>query len=76
MVFGGEVMISFNHVMIATRGNWFQTNPVDHDLDNRADPLCVFYQRVKIQQTRKFNLHLLLYCDSIKLKFKTGSGYY
>ena len=35
-LFSGEVMTLFNHVMIPTRGNWFQTNSLDYDLDNRA----------------------------------------
>ena len=36
-------MTSFDHVMIPTRGNWFQTNPVEHESD---DPACntVCYQ--------------------------------
>ena len=35
-------MTSFNHVIILTRGNWFQTNPLDYEL-HHADLLCVFY---------------------------------
>ena len=33
--------MSFNYVMILTRGNRFQTNPVEHKLD-QADLQCVF----------------------------------
>ena len=29
-------MMSFDHLMILTRGNWFQTNPLEHELDDRA----------------------------------------
>ena len=29
-------MTSFDHVMIPTRGNWFQTNPPEHESDDRA----------------------------------------
>ena len=39
-----EVMMSINHVMIPTQGFWFQTNPLEHELDNHdncADLLCV-----------------------------------
>ena len=44
LLYAGTVMMSFNHVMIIpTRGNWFQTNPLEHELDDRADLLCVFY---------------------------------
>ena len=32
----GTVMTSFDHVMIPTRGNWFQTNPLEHESDDRA----------------------------------------
>ena len=39
------VMTSFDHVMIPTSGNWFQTNPVEHESDDRAGntvfSLCV-----------------------------------
>ena len=42
-IYAGTVITSFNHVMIPTRGNWLQTNPLEHESDDRAD-LCVFYQ--------------------------------
>ena len=29
-------MTSFDHVLISTRGNWFQTNPLEHELDDRS----------------------------------------
>ena len=30
------MMTSFVHVIIPTRGNWFQTNPLEHESDDRA----------------------------------------
>ena len=33
-IFAGAVMTSFNHVTIQTRGNWFQTKPLDHESDH------------------------------------------
>ena len=39
--FAGEVTTSFNHVMLPTQGNWFQTKPLDYDFDNHADIKCV-----------------------------------
>ena len=41
--FAGEVMTSLNHVMISTRGNWFQTSSIEHELDNCAHLLWVIY---------------------------------
>ena len=29
-------MTSFDHITIPTCGNWFQTNPLEHELDDRA----------------------------------------
>ena len=29
--------------MIPTRGNWFQTNSLEHESDNCAHLLCVLY---------------------------------
>ena len=46
-VYAGEVMTSFNHVMMLTRGNWFQTNTLEHEHDESdscVHLLCVFYQ--------------------------------
>ena len=34
--YAGTVMTSFDHVMIPTRGNQFQTNPLEHELDDHA----------------------------------------
>ena len=33
---GGYWMTSFDHVMIPTRGNWFQTNPLEHESNDRT----------------------------------------
>ena len=33
ITFAGEVMTSFNHVVTPTRGNWFQTNSLEHEHD-------------------------------------------
>ena len=47
-IYAGTVMTSFDHVMIPTRGTWFQTNPLDHELDDHAGNtvsfVCVCYQ--------------------------------
>ena len=40
-VFARELMTSVNHVMTPTRGNWFQTNSLEHESDNYANLLCV-----------------------------------
>ena len=56
-VFAGEVMASFNHVVIQTRGHWFQTNSIEHESDNCAHLLCVL-PMVKIQQlSLKYDQH-------------------
>ena len=34
--YAGTVMTSFDRVMIPTRGKWFRTNPLEHELDDRA----------------------------------------
>ena len=74
-------MTSFDHVMIPTRGNWFQTNPRGHKSNDRAgntaSPVCVcVLPMVKILHfSGKFDQHLSLYCGSVKPKFKTGPGY-
>ena len=48
ILYAGTVMTSFDHVMILTHGNWFQTNPLEHALDDRAgntvSSVCVCYQ--------------------------------
>ena len=36
MQYAGTVMTSFDHIMIPTRGNWFQTNPLEHEFDDSA----------------------------------------
>ena len=35
-VYLGTVMTSFNYIVIPTHGNWFQTNPLKHESDDRA----------------------------------------
>ena len=44
-LYAGTVMMSFNHVMITTRGNWFQTSPLEHESNDRAGntepPVCL-----------------------------------
>ena len=41
------VMTSFNNMIISACGNWFQTNPLEHESDDRANNavLCVALQR-------------------------------
>ena len=75
-IYAGTVITSFNHVMIPTRGNWFQTNPLEHESDDRADLLCRFYMYLSWHFSGKFDQHLSLYCGSVKPKFKTGPGYW
>ena len=84
-------MTSFDHITIPTCGNWFQINPLEHELDDRAGNtefsvsmvthtqkiLCVLPMVLKISHfSGKFDQHLSLYCGSVKPKFKTGSGYW
>ena len=45
--YAGRLMTSFNNVMIQTRGNWFQANPLEHEWNDRAVLLCAFYQRYR-----------------------------
>ena len=67
-LFTGTVMTSFNHVMIPTRGKWFQTNPPEHESDDRADLLCVL-QVVKIWHfSSKLDQLLWLFCPENQLK--------
>ena len=42
-LYAGIVMMSFDHVLIPTRGNWFQTNPLEHESDdgNTVSFVCV-----------------------------------
>ena len=35
-------MTSFNYIIIPTRGNWFQTNPLEHESDDRAENTVTF----------------------------------
>ena len=44
-LFTGEVITSFNHAMIPTGGNWFQTSSIEHKSDNCAHLLCVIYDQ-------------------------------
>ena len=37
LIYAGTVMTSFNYITIPTRSNWFQTNPQEHESDDRAD---------------------------------------
>ena len=47
--FAGEVMTSFNYVMIPTQGNWFQTNSLEYESVNRVIVLifCVCFANGK-----------------------------
>ena len=71
-------MTSFDHVMITTRGNWFQTNPLEHKSDDCArNTVSSVLLMVKIWHfSGKFDQHLSLYYGSIKPKFRTGLGYW
>ena len=77
--FAGEVMTSFNCVVIPTPGNWFQTNTLEHEhdeTDSWVHLLCVFYQWQRYSNSvTNYDRNLSLYCGSVKPKFKTGSGY-
>ena len=39
--YAGTVVMSFHHVMILTCGNWFQTNLLEHESDDRTVLLMV-----------------------------------
>ena len=72
----------FSRVMIPTRGNWFQTNLLDHESHDHAGN-TVYSVSVRVLPmvkiwdfSGKFDQHLSLYCGSIKPKFKTGPGYW
>ena len=36
VIYAGTVMTLFGHVMISTCGNWFQTNPLEHEMNDHA----------------------------------------
>ena len=79
LIYACTVNTSFDHVMIPTHGNWFQTNPLLHESDDRAvntvSSVCVTNGKDMALQ-RKFDQHLSLYCGFVKPKFKTGPGYW
>ena len=69
----------FNHVMIPTRGTWFQTNPPEHesdDCDGNTVPSVYVTNGKKWHISGKFDQRLSLYFGSVKPKFKTGPGYW
>ena len=35
------ILTSFNNVTVPTRGNWFQTNPLDHESDEGGPSVSV-----------------------------------
>ena len=67
-----------------TRGNWFQTNQPEHELDDHAgDPaisVCVFISMRKIWHfrggTSAANLINFCHCDAVKPKLQSGQGYW
>ena len=40
--YAGTVMMSFDHVIIPTCSNWFQTNPLEHESNDRAGNIVSF----------------------------------
>ena len=66
--------------MILTRGNWFQTNPLEHESDDRAgntvSSVCVLPMVKILHFSGKFDQHLSLCCGYVKLKFTTGPEYW
>ena len=41
--YAGTMMTSFNYIMIPTRGNWFQINPLEHEWMTR---LCLVIRKL------------------------------
>ena len=76
--YAGKLMTSFDHVMILTRGNRFQTNPLEHKLDDLAGDtvysVCVTDGKDIWHFNGNFDHHFSLYCGSVKPKFKTRPG--
>ena len=69
-------MTSFNYVVIPTRGNWFQTNSLEHEHDESDSCVhLVCFTNGKDIAVANFDQNLSLYCGSVKPKFKTGCGY-
>ena len=70
-------MMSFDIILsIPTGGNWFQTNPLEHESDDWADIIvsfvCVLPMGKIWHFSGKFDQDLPLYFGSVKLKFQTG----
>ena len=77
-IFAGEVMPSFNRVVISTRGNWFKTYSLEHEHDelDSSFSVCVLpMAKIYSGSVANYDQHLPLYCGSVKPKFKTGFGY-
>ena len=60
-------------------GNWFQTNPREHELDYQADnsisSVCYQWERYGTHLSSKFVQDLSLYCGSVKPKSRPGWEY-
>ena len=64
-------MTSIDHVMISTRGNWYQTNSLEHESDDRADntvsPVCVTMVKIWHFSGKFDNICHCIHCGSLKL---------
>ena len=76
--YAGTVMMSFNYIIIPTLGNWFQTNPLEHELDecigNTVPSVCVTSGKDMALQGQMWSAFVTALC-SVKPKFHTGLGY-
>ena len=71
-------MTSFDYASIPTRGNWFQTNQPEHELDDRPGDtvtfVCVTNQKdLALQQQICSTLVTVLWCSKTKITDRTGT---
>ena len=77
--YAGTVMTSFNYINTPTRGNWFQTNPPEHESDDRAGSIV---SSVCVTNGKDMALHKRVWSTFVtalrfrKLKFQTELGYW
>ena len=84
--YSGTGMTSIGHVLIGTHhnGSWFQTNPLDHELDDltsyTVSPVCVTNGKNGRDRygTSGANLINICHCSAVPLKpkFKTRPRYW
>ena len=64
---------AFNHFMILTRGNWFQTNPVEYVSNDHTDRLCFISGKnmAHSRQIRSVFVAVLCFCIT-EIKDRAG----